>query len=114
MLEKRGNPVRSEKQVAQDVGIRSKIARTNVKKDEFTIVDTYIQFEISTAEVGSQAKPMFNNRIGIGFTRTALHLTTLLIGTRAGPNLTDEDYLTPQWKLLTKCLESPKLATATK
>lgn len=103
----------SEERVAQGVENRAEIVRSNVGNYESPTVENEVKFEIILAEVGFLARPTCKLQIRVGFSRTVLHPTACLVGSRAAPNLTNEDYLISQWKCRFMRLRLPKLTTAT-
>lgn len=111
---KRPSPMSSKGQVAEGVGYSAKIVIANGKNDESTTVNHDAQFEISLARVISLTNATYKVRLGIGLTKTVLHLATCGVDTGERANLIYEDYLKPQRKCRRKRLKSPELIMATK
>lgn len=88
-----------------------KILIANVWNDESTAVtvDNAVELEHPPAEVRFLTKVTYKVRVGIGLTKTVLHLILCLIGTGAGPTLSNEDYFKPQLKYRIRRLGSQQL-----
>lgn len=68
----------------------------NLEKDESTILENDVQFEVPPVTVIFQTKPTYEAQIGLGLRKTTLNATICLIDTRVRPSLNNEDNLKSQ------------------